>query len=176
MMSDDLKVVLLLAAAVLIALPILGRWWRVRGDGNAMAVRIRLVHPRATAPMRSTDGAAGYDLRTFEPATIYPGGRLVINTGVAWEIPKGWVGLVWPRSGHAVNHGLDRLAGVIDPDYRDEVGAVLVNHGDSPVAFAPGDRVAQMVIVPCFIGDLIVSQWLTETERGAGAYGSTGNQ
>ena len=125
-------------------------------------------------PQQETLEAAGYDLRTVSPATIYPGQRLVVATGFAFEIPTGMVGLVRPRSGLAVREGLDVLAGVIDSDFRGEVKAVLINHGDKPVQFQPGDRVAQLVVTNYYSCPLREVAELGNTHRGAGGFGSTG--
>ena len=97
-------------------------------------------------PEYASAGAAGADLRASEPVEIAPGGRAAVPTGVRLQIPPGHVGLVWPRSGLAVRHGIDTLAGVIDSDYRGEVRVVLVNHGDEPFRIARGDRVAQLLV------------------------------
>ena len=75
-----------------------------------------------------------------------PGARAAVATGLRLEIPAGYVGLIWPRSGLAVRHGIDTLAGVIDSDYRGEVLVVLVNHGAEPVRIAAGDRIAQVLV------------------------------
>src|SRR5713101_7867141 len=99
-------------------------------------------------PEYATDGAAGADLRASQPVTLPPGGRAAVPTGLHIEIPTGHVGLVWPRSGLAVRHGIDTLAGVIDSDYRGEVKVVLVNHGREPVTIAAGDRIAQLLVKP----------------------------
>src|SRR5262245_54173642 len=95
-------------------------------------------------PTYSSEHAAGADLRTAEDVTLPPGERAAIPTGVFVEIPPGHVGLVWPRSGLAVRHGLDTLAGVIDSDYRGEIRVVMVNHGSEAVTLARGDRIAQL--------------------------------
>ena len=97
-------------------------------------------------PEYASAHAAGADLRASEPLEIAPGGRAAVPTGVRLQIPPGHVGLVWPRSGLAVRHGIDTLAGVIDSDYRGEVRVVLVNHGDEPFRIARGDRVAQLLV------------------------------
>ena len=93
-------------------------------------------------PEHATIGAAGADLRASAAVEIPPGGRAAVPTGLRVQIPRGHVGLVWPRSGRAVRHGIDTLAGVIDSDYRGEVRVVLVNHGPAAFPIAPGDRVA----------------------------------
>jgi dUTP pyrophosphatase len=124
-------------------------------------------------PAYSTPGAAGADLTSSEALTIGPGERAAVPTGLHLALPPGHVGLVWPRSGLAVRHGIDTLAGVIDSDYRGEVRVVLVNHGREPFAIARGDRVAQLLVqrveTAAFVRDT-----LGTTDRGAGGFGSTG--
>ena len=125
-------------------------------------------------PAYGTDGAAGLDLSCVDGFTLHPGQRAMVATGFAWHIWPGLVGMIRPRSGLAVKYGIDVLAGVIDSDYRGEVRAVLVNHGDRPATFEAGDRVAQMVIseynrlAPCEVKEL------ADTVRGDGGFGSTG--
>ena len=124
-------------------------------------------------PKYSTEGAAGADLRAAEAVTLPAGGRAAVATGLFVEIPEGHVGLVWPRSGLAVRHGIDTLAGVIDSDYRGEVKVVLVNHGPEPLAIAPGDRIAQLLVQPVARVRFTRSA-LAPSGRGAAGFGSTG--
>lgn len=125
-------------------------------------------------PVYGSADAAGADLRAAEEVTLGPGERAAVATGLHVEIPSGHVGLVWPRSGLAVRHGLDTLAGVIDSDYRGEVRVVLVNHGPEPVVLARGDSIAQLLIqrVERVVFRKVDS--LDETGRGQGGFGSTG--
>src|SRR5512136_2973325 len=97
-----------------------------------------------------TDGAAGLDLRADEAVELAPGERRLVPTGLSVEIPPGHEGQVRPRSGLALRHGIGMVnaPGTIDSDYRGEVGVLLVNHGQAPVAFGRGDRIAQLVIAP----------------------------
>lgn len=125
-------------------------------------------------PSRASYGAAGFDLMAADGVTVYPGQRAMIATGFAWAIPDGYVGMIRPRSGLAVKHGIDVLAGVIDSDYRGEVKVVLINHGERAVEFQQGDRIAQMVIQPVIMSEIEEVSDLGETERGAGGFGSTG--
>jgi dUTP pyrophosphatase len=97
-----------------------------------------------------------------------------VGTGLHLEIPPGHVGLVWPRSGLAVRHGLDTLAGVIDSDYRGEVRVVLVNHGAEPFGVSPGDRIAQLLVQKVERAEFRREDSLAPTERGSGGFGSTG--
>ena len=125
-------------------------------------------------PVYGSEAAAGADLRAAEEVTLGPGERAAVATGLHLEIPPGHVGLVWPRSGLAVRHGLDTLAGVIDSDYRGEVRVVLVNHGTEPVVLARGDRIAQLLIQRVERVEFRKVDGLEETGRGEGGFGSTG--
>jgi len=132
------------------------------------------VGPEGALPDYSTPGSAGADLRASEAVLIPPGGRAAVPTALRLQIPPGHVGLVWPRSGLAVRHGIDTLAGVVDSDYRGEVKVVLVNHGDEPFAIAAGDRVAQLLVHRVERVVFRAVESVADTERGTGGFGSTG--
>jgi dUTP pyrophosphatase len=125
-------------------------------------------------PEYSSAHAAGADLRAREAVDLAPGARAAVSTGVHVQIPPGHVGLVWPRSGLAVRHGIDTLAGVIDSDYRGEVRVVLVNHGTEPFHIEPGDRVAQLLVQRVERVTFEPTESLGETARGTSGFGSTG--
>jgi dUTP pyrophosphatase len=125
-------------------------------------------------PEYSSTGAAGADLRASEPLTIPAGGRAAVPTAVRLQIPPGHVGLVWPRSGLAVRHGIDTLAGVIDSDYRGEVRVVLVNLGEEPFRIEKGDRVAQLLVQQVERAGFTAVPSIDDTDRGGGGFGSTG--
>jgi dUTP pyrophosphatase len=125
-------------------------------------------------PEYASAGAAGADLRASVAVEIPAGGRAAVPTGLRVQIPRGHVGLVWPRSGLAVRHGIDTLAGVIDSDYRGEVRVVLVNHGADSFRIAPGERVAQLLLHRVERGAFVAVAALEETDRGGGGFGSTG--
>ena len=131
----------------------------------------------AREPSRAHDGDAGYDLYSVETATIAPGERASVGTGIALAIPDGWAGLVLPRSGLAARHGitLPNAPGLIDAGYRGEVRVLLLN-ADSrePFRVAPGDRIAQLVLVRHESPELIEVESLEETVRGTGGFGSSG--
>jgi dUTP pyrophosphatase len=133
-----------------------------------------LVGAGGALPEYASDGAAGADLRASEALVIPPGGRAAVPTGLRLEIPPGRVGLVWPRSGLAVRHGIDTLAGVIDSDYRGELKVVLVNHGDEPFAIAPGDRVAQLLVQRVERAGFEAVAAVDASARGEAGFGSTG--
>jgi dUTP pyrophosphatase len=145
----------------------------------AVTVKVRRVGDRGPPlelPRYETAGAAGLDLRADEPVALAPGERRLVPTGLVLEIPPGHEGQVRPRSGLAVRHGvgLVNAPGTIDSDYRGEVGVVLVNHGQAPVAFARGERIAQLVIAPVVRAELVLADALADSDRGAGGFGSTG--
>jgi dUTP pyrophosphatase len=125
-------------------------------------------------PEYSSTGAAGADLRASEAVAIAPGARAAVPTAIRLQIPPGHVGLVWPRSGLAVRHGIDTLAGVIDSDYRGEVRVVLVNHGDEPFRVEKGDRIAQILVQRVERAAFTAVPSIADTDRGGGGFGSTG--
>ena len=133
-----------------------------------------LVGEGGSLPEYSSTGAAGADLRASEAVTIAPGARAAVPTAVRLQIPHGHVGLVWPRSGLAVRHGIDTLAGVIDSDYRGEVRVVLVNHGDEPFRVERGDRIAQLLVQRGERAAFVAVPSIDDTDRGGGGFGSTG--
>jgi dUTP pyrophosphatase len=127
-----------------------------------------------TPPRYASEAAAGADLHAAEPVTLAPGERAAIATAVHLELPPGHVGLVWPRSGLALKHGIDTLAGVIDSDYRGEVRVVLVNHGREPFVVRPGDRIAQLLVQRVERVDFVATDALSKTIRGTDGFGSSG--
>ncbi len=127
-----------------------------------------------TPPRYASDAAAGADLHAAESVTLAPGARAAVATAVHLELPPGHVGLVWPRSGLALKHGIDTLAGVIDSDYRGEVRVVLVNHGQEPFGIQPGDRIAQLLVQRVERVAFIAADTLSDTARGTGGFGSSG--
>jgi dUTP diphosphatase len=133
------------------------------------------LHPDARLPARGSTHAAGLDICSVERVTLAPGGRAAVRTGLAVAIPEGFYGRVAPRSGMAVRHGIDVLAGVIDADYRGEILCALVNHGSEPFEIEPDARIAQLIVETIATPEPAWADDLEETERGAGGFGSTGN-
>jgi dUTP pyrophosphatase len=127
-------------------------------------------------PARARADDAGLDLYAAEAATIEPGARALVPTGIALAIPAGYAGFVLPRSGLALRHGLTLLntPGLIDAGYRGEVKVLLVNHDRAAVTVARGDRIAQLVIQRVEPAELVEVDELPTTDRGAGGFGSTG--
>jgi dUTP pyrophosphatase len=140
-----------------------------------VSLEVRVCGPGELPAYASAD-AAGADLHSTEELTLGPGERAAVATGLHVEIPPGHVGLVWPRSGLAVRHGLDTLAGVIDSDYRGEVRVVLVNHGREPVQLSRGERIAQLLVQKVERAVFKRVDSLVETERGDGGFGSSGRR
>jgi dUTP pyrophosphatase len=138
------------------------------------SVKVKRIHPAAKLPARGTNWSAGADLRCLEAFTLGPRERKSVPTGLIVEIPPGWYGRVAPRSGLADRHGVDTLAGVVDSDFRGELMVLIVNTGDLPVSFDPGERIAQLIIERAAICDYVWADELGETERGDGGFGSTG--
>ncbi|MDQ3849056.1 MAG: dUTP diphosphatase [Actinomycetota bacterium] len=129
-------------------------------------------------PARAHDDDAGYDLHALHDATLAPGERALVRTGIAVELPLRHAGLVVPRSGLATRHGiaLVNAPGLIDPGYRGEVSVLLLNTDRrSPYTVAAGDRIAQLVIVPIAVPDVVEVDALPASERGDGGFGSTGS-
>jgi dUTP pyrophosphatase len=131
-------------------------------------------------PAYQSAGAAGLDLVAAVPADapllLPPGGRALIPTGLALELPEGFEAQARPRSGLALHHGVTVLnaPGTIDSDYRGEIGVILINHGAEPFEIARGARIAQLVIAPVTQARLVVVEDVAATLRGEGGFGSTG--
>jgi dUTP pyrophosphatase len=134
------------------------------------------LDPSIELPSYAREGDAGLDLRAAHDATLEPGSRGLVGTGLAVAIPPGYAGLVLPRSGLALNQGVTVLnaPGLVDAGYRGELKVLLVNHGDKPVLVRRGDRIAQLVIQPVERAELIEVNELPTSRRGAGGFGSTG--
>lgn len=137
----------------------------------------RLDHGRdLPLPAYATEGSAGMDLCAAVDVTLAPGARALVPTGLAMAVPPGFEGQVRPRSGLALRYGVTVLnaPGTIDADYRGEVGVILINHSQSEVRLARGDRIAQLVIAPVIQTKPIAVLNLDDTARGTGGFGSTG--
>ena len=144
-------------------------------------VRTKKLCENAVLPKYGTEFAAGADLYACmdaEAVTLAPGETKLIRTGIALEIPAGYAGFVFARSGLASKRGLApaNKVGVIDSDYRGELMVALHNHSGIPQSVENGERIAQLVILPYLAVDFIESDTLDDTERGAGGFGSTGTK
>lgn len=127
-------------------------------------------------PQYALPGDAGADLRASERATLQPGERALVATGIRIALPDGFVGLVHPRSGLAAKQGITVLntPGTIDAGYRGEVKVILINLGDEPFTIEPGDRIAQLVVQRVERAQFVVVEQLPGSDRGEGGFGSTG--
>jgi dUTP pyrophosphatase len=141
-------------------------------------IRVKKLKETATMPTYGTAEAAGADLYAClsEPVTINPGESVFVPTGLAMELPRGYAGLIYARSGLACKRGLApaNKVGVVDYDYRGEFMIVLHNHGAVPQTIEHGERIAQLVITPVFTPGFQEVEDLTATERAGGGFGSTG--
>ncbi|MCW5756054.1 MAG: dUTP diphosphatase [Phycisphaeraceae bacterium] len=144
-------------------------------------IRFRVLDPRAAVPHRASERAAGLDLSACLPAdqstlTLAPGQIAIVPTGLAIAIPDGYEGQVRPRSGLATKRGITvpNAPGTIDADYRGELRVALINLSQEPQAIAHGDRIAQLVVAPVAMCEVVVVESLDETVRGMGGFGSTG--
>jgi dUTP pyrophosphatase len=142
-----------------------------------VTLRFSRLTDGAREPSRAHDGDAGYDLYAVEAATLGPGERASLGTGIAVAIPDGWAGLVLPRSGLASRHGITipNAPGLIDSGYRGEVRVLLLNTDPrEPFEVAVGDRIAQLLLVRHEAPEVLEVESLDETVRGAGGFGSSG--
>ena len=141
-------------------------------------VKVKKLHPNAKLPTYGSLEAAGADLYACldAPVTVAPGETVWIPTGIALEVPKGCAGLVYARSSMGVKRGLApaNKVGVIDSDYRGEIRVVLLNHGKETQTVEHGERVAQFLITPVLTPCYEEADELSDTDRGAGGFGSTG--
>ena len=144
-----------------------------------MKLRFKKLNAEAICPTYGTEYSAGADLYNLDaPVTIEPHTTTLIHTGIAVEIPEGYCGLIFARSGLATKRGLApaNKVGVIDADYRGEVMVALHNHSEVPSTVDAGERVAQLAIVPFLKVEFEESDELSGTVRGEGGFGSTGSK
>jgi len=143
-----------------------------------MKVRVKKLDGRAILPTYGTEYSAGADLYNMSgnAVSIAPGETVLIKTGLAVEIPEGYCGLIFARSGLATKRGLApaNKVGVIDADYRGEVMVALHNHSDKAAEIDGGERIAQLAIVPFLKAEYELTDALSDTVRGEGGFGSTG--
>ncbi len=145
-----------------------------------MKVKVKKLFPEAKLPTYGSPFAAGADLYAAEPenVVIAPGETILVHTGIALEIPEGYGGFLYARSGLATKKGLApaNKVGVIDSDYRGEVMVALFNQSGEVREVEPGERIAQLVIAPFLKAEFCPAEELEETDRGAGGFGSTGRK
>ncbi len=138
-----------------------------------MKLRVKKIRPDAKLPRYGHDGDAGLDLFSSIDFVLAKGQVEAIPTGIKVAIPDDHVGLIWDKSGVSMK-GVHRLAGVIDSGYRGEVKVVMINLGDKPFVIDNGMKIAQMLVQPITMVDVVETQDLNETSRGEGGFGSTG--
>lgn len=139
-----------------------------------MRLNVKKLNARAIVPKYDHPGDAGMGLFSIEEKTLVPGERYLFPTGIAVEIPEGYVGLVWERSGLSNNHGLSVLGGVIDSSYRGEIKVGLLNNSAEHYMVKVGDKIAQILIQPVARVDVVETDDLSGTTRGDQGFGSTG--
>jgi len=154
-------------------------------------MQIKKLSENAIVPTKGSDGAAGYDLYSTEDYVLKPGERKLFKTNISLAIPKNYYGRIAPRSGLAYKNGIDVLGGVIDSDYRGDIGVILLNTNSQdkqlisnldgvitnelkPLEVKKGDRIAQIIFEQYFEADFIEVKNLDETVRDSGGWGSTG--
>ncbi len=139
-----------------------------------MTVKVKKLNPEAKLPEYAHPGDAGMDLFAVTDLTLAPQERRAIPTGIAIQIPEGYVGLVWDKSGRAIKEGLSTMAGVVDAGYRGEVQVIVVNLGGEPIRIEKHQKVAQLLIQPVLAPNLEEVESLSNTSRGESGFGSTG--
>ncbi len=140
----------------------------------SLHIKVKKLFPDAVMPEYATQGDAAMDLFAFTHTEIKPGERVSVATGIAMEIPYGYVGLIWDKSGLSHKAGLKTLGGVIDAGYRGEIKIGMINLGSETYIFEKGHKVAQMLIQERAEVELEETDMLSNSERGAGGFGSTG--
>ncbi|MBE7042730.1 MAG: dUTP diphosphatase [Ruminococcaceae bacterium] len=143
-----------------------------------MKVAIQKLDERAVIPTYGSEFSAGADLYAIEDTVIASGETVLVHTGLAMEIPQGYGGFIYARSGLASKKGLApaNKVGVIDADYRGEIMVALYNHSAENRTVAAGERIAQLVIAPFLKAEFEVTEHLSDTQRGSGGFGSTGTK
>lgn len=145
---------------------------------DTLCLKVKRIRDGAVLPTRGSALAAGYDLYACldEPVTVDPGQTVPVGTGLAMELPEGWFAAIFARSGLAVKKGLRpaNCVGVCDADYRGEYIVPLYNDSSQPRSVESGERIAQMILLPCRTLAFELTDELGGTDRGAGGFGSTG--
>jgi dUTP pyrophosphatase len=144
-----------------------------------LLVKVQRAEPDALLPRYGSAGAACFDLHAYTPwqdLGLVPGERLMVRTGLRFEVPAGHVMLIYSRSGLGAKHGirLGNSVGVIDSDYRGEVMLPMIHDGEEGFLIKHGDRLAQGMVIPYPMAHLCLVDELSTTERGVGGFGSTG--
>lgn len=147
----------------------------VTGQAMVPTLKVKKLHPDAQLPVYSTPGAACFDLYAYGDHDGQEGTRLVVATGLAFEVPEGWEMVIRPRSGFAFKQGIHAFPGTIDADYRGEVMVLLMTEAGYTVGAVPnGTRIAQAKLQPAVQAEIVATDELSDTVRGEGGFGSTG--
>jgi len=141
-----------------------------------MKLKILKIDSEAIIPNYANEDDAGLDLYSAENFILKSGQRRAIETGIKMEIPEGYVGLVWDKSGLAVNDGIKTTAGVVDSGYRGEIKIVLINLSNQDFEIKKGQKIAQMLIQKVEHPKIEIVEFLSESGRGEGGFGSTGKR
>jgi dUTP pyrophosphatase len=139
-----------------------------------LELKIKKIDPGAKLPQRAHPHDAGIDIFSLDRTVVSPGKRVAIRTGISIEIPEGYAGLVWDKSGIAIKEGLTTIGGVIDATYRGELLIGMVNIGTTEYVFEKGHKVAQLLIQKIELVDIREVDDLSDTVRGEKGFGSTG--
>lgn len=146
---------------------------------TSLPVKVKKLNENAILPTYGSANAAGADLYAClsEPLNLEPGQTFLVPTGLSMELPEGYAGLIYARSGLATKKGLApaNKVGVVDSDYRGEFLVPLHNHSNVTATIEPNERIAQLIITPYIVGSFEEADTLKDTERGAGGFGSTGS-
>jgi dUTP pyrophosphatase len=137
-------------------------------------LKVKKINPEAKLPMYAKVGDAGMDLFVTEEIILLPGQIAGIKSGLAFEVPDGFVGLLWDKSGLSIKHGIKILGGVLDSGYRGEVVIGVINLGKEPYTFEKGHKLTQLLIQPILSVEVEEAETLSDSKRGVGGLGSTG--
>lgn len=143
---------------------------------TGMTLKISRIRPDAVLPRYAHPDDSGLDLFSVDQLTLAPGASALVKTGIRIQLPRGTEAQVRPRSGMALKHGITVLntPGTVDEGYRGEIGVILINHSPAPFQVTPGMKIAQMVIMPVLRPRIREEDRLSDTDRGEGGFGSTG--
>jgi dUTP pyrophosphatase len=137
-------------------------------------IKVKKLNEDAIIPHYAHNGDAGLDIYSCEDTIIYPGDRKLVSTGISMELPQGYVALIWDKSGIATKNGVTKMAGVIDCHYRGEYKILLYNASREPFIVKKAQKIAQVLIQPVESVEVKEVKELSDTQRGAGGFGSTG--
>jgi len=143
-------------------------------EQNQVKLKVKKLHKDAVLPHYNHDGDAGMDLYAVEDVILWPNEPVAVRTGISIELPKGYVALIWDKSGLALKEGIKTMAGVCDSNYRGEYKVVLLNTTNQYYYLDKGDKIAQLLIQPVIQAEVEEVAELSETSRGEGGFGSTG--